>query len=132
MFSRALDRLQLDALIGPPGPLPAWTHNEFYANDSLQYTAIYNVLALPAGVLPVTRVSSEDRADDAHTARPSRDLVQRSADRILRGSEGLPVGVQVVGRWWRDDLVLAIMRVLEAEFRQRPDFPRYPPELPIA
>jgi amidase len=31
-------------------------------------------------------------------------------------AEGLPVGVQVVGRPWRDDVVLAVAASLEARF----------------
>jgi fatty acid amide hydrolase len=36
----------------------------------------------------------------------------------VRGSAGLPLGVQVVARHWREDVALAVMGAIEA---QRPD-----------
>jgi fatty acid amide hydrolase len=33
----------------------------------------------------------------------------------------------VVARHWREDVVLALMQALEAEFRARPDYPAAPP-----
>jgi fatty acid amide hydrolase len=35
----------------------------------------------------------------------------------------LPVGVQVVARHWREDIVLAVMAALEDHFRSTPDYP---------
>ena len=38
-------------------------------------------------------------------------------------SEGLPVGVQVVARHRREDIVLAVMSALETHFRAEADYP---------
>jgi fatty acid amide hydrolase len=43
------------------------------------------------------------------------------------GSAGLPVGVQVAARPWREDVVLSVMSALEEDFRSRPDYPGRPP-----
>lgn len=62
------------------------------------------------------------------TDRPaSRDAVDKAARTAEQGSAGLPVGVQVVARHWREDLVLAGMRAIETEVSARPDHPDAPP-----
>ncbi len=112
-----------DAIICPPNPLPAITHGELFANYSLLYTSLYNLMGLPAGVVAATRVREDEQTD-----RPSsRDAVDRSLARIDRDSVGLPVGVQVVGPWWREDIVLAVMSALETHFRGQSDYPSAPP-----
>ena len=41
--------------------------------------------------------------------------VERAAHAVEMGSTGLPVGVQVVARSWREDIVLALMAALEEQ-----------------
>jgi fatty acid amide hydrolase len=123
-FGLHLKRQRIDLLLGPAGPVPAFPHGEFYANASLIYTGIFNLLAVPAGVVPATRV----RADELPGEPPPRDLIDRALWRSEADSQGLPVGVQVVGRWWADDQVLAAMRLLEQQLRQSPAYPHGPAE----
>jgi fatty acid amide hydrolase len=80
---------------------------------------------MPAGVVPATRV----QADEESRPRGDRDSVERCFTRIERGSAGLPVGVQVVSRWWKEEVALAVMHQLENHFRSTPTFPRCPPTL---
>jgi Asp-tRNA(Asn)/Glu-tRNA(Gln) amidotransferase A subunit family amidase len=47
---------------------------------------------------------------------------------LTSGGVGLPVGVQVIGRSGRDDVVLDVMEQLERSFRERPGYPATPPE----
>ena len=54
-------------------------------------------------------------------------MVEREARETEDGSAGLPVGVQVAARHWREDVVLAVMAALEQEFSKRPDYPSRPP-----
>jgi hypothetical protein len=76
------------------------------------------MLGLPAGVVPVTRVRPGEESD-----RPdSKDRSIEAARTAEQGSAGLPVGVQVVGRHWREDLVLAAMR----RSRPRSSHPDHP------
>lgn len=66
-----------------------------------------NVLNLPAGVVPATRVT----ADDLRVPRNAgRDMWERLAAKVDEGSEGLPVGVQVVGLPWQEARVLRVMK----------------------
>lgn len=108
-----------DALVCPVSALPALRHGMaarlvLAASPCL----LANLLDLPAGAVPVTRV----RADEEAERGGSRDRVVRAAAAVDRGSRGLPVGVQVVGVPPRtsaaDPLqcergVLAVMRLIE-------------------
>jgi len=42
---------------------------------------------------------------------------------VSKDSAGLPVGVQVVARHWREDIVLKVMEVLEDHFKAKPAYP---------
>ncbi len=58
--------------------------------DAWSYTEWFNLLGNPAAVVPVSLSASGE-------------------------SEGLPIGVQIVGRPWEEEQVLAVARVLERE-----------------
>ena len=87
------------------------------------YLMRFNVLGMPAGSVAATRVRADEETDRPKT----RDQVDRAARETEVGSAGLPVGVQVAARHWREDIVLAVMAVLEEEFSKRPDYPSRPP-----
>ena len=92
--------------------------------DTPSYLMRFNVLGMPAGSVAATRVRAGEETDRPRT----RDVVDREAIKTEEGSAGLPVGVQVAARHWREDVVLAVMAVLEQEFSKRPDYPARPPE----
>ncbi len=122
-FFRKWSDARLDALLCPPHSLPAMRHG---ATGDLSLAASYcywaNVLGVPAGVVPATRVHAGEESD-----RPvNRDRVERAARASEAGSVGLPIGVQVAGRPWREDVVLAVMKALESHFQSQGDFPRTP------
>lgn len=100
-----------DVVLMPPHALPALRHGAF--RDlmwSSTTTFMANLTGLPAGVVPVTTV----RADEESDRRPGADVVERLARSNEQGTAGLPVGVQVLAPWWREDLVLAAMAAIEA------------------
>lgn len=128
LFARALDGAEggpLDLIVGPPVGLPALLHGT--SADIVTagaYAPLYNVLGYPAGTLPFSRVAAGEE-----TARKrTRDRIARAAYDCERGSAGLPVAVQLVGRPWREDVVLAAMAALEPVARARDDFPLTPVE----
>ena len=113
---------RLDLLICPPFATPAAQHTstkEFMPAGA--YSSIFNVLQLPAGVLPFTTVREGEEQRAASASR-----LDKMAAAIDAGSAGLPVGVQVIGRPWEENLVLAAMIHLEEEAKKRADFPRTP------
>ena len=124
-FNATLEAAQIDALICPPYALPAPQHGAtLNLPPAGSYCYIANLLGIPAGVVPCTRVHAKEESD----RRVGLDLVERAARHVERGSAGLPVGVQVLARQWREDIVLAVMAALEREFQGKEDFPGRPPD----
>jgi fatty acid amide hydrolase len=118
--ARAWTELGLDAVVCPPHATPALPHGasrDFTLGGALSMR--YNFVNFPAGVVPVTRV----RAGEAVRHNPVGRLANRAAE-VDRGSEGLPVGVQVVARPYKEDLVLALMKAIESVVAKDPDYPR--------
>ena len=114
----------LDAILSPVNALAAFRHG---ASKELglagPYTLVYNALGFPAGVVPVTRVRPGE--DSGRAA--SRDLGMKRARATEIGSVGLPVGVQVGARPWREDIALSCMAAIERGARAGADFPDRPP-----
>lgn len=123
-FARALHSERIDAIVCPPFALPAYTHG---ASQDLGvaggYGILWNVLGYPAGVVPVGRVHAGEEIGRA----PARCLVNRAALKVEQGSAGLPVGVQVVARPWREHVALAVMQTIEDLVRHDADYPHRPP-----
>ena len=123
-FLAELNSRRFDAIICPPDALPALRHgSSLYLSDALSYTSLYNLLGMPAGVVAATRVHEGEESDRA----PSIDIVESNARKVETGSAGLPVGVQVIARHWREDIVLALMAILEEHFKVQPSYPSRPP-----
>jgi fatty acid amide hydrolase len=110
----ALDAQHLDALLCPPYALTAPTHDSSGAlnvTNAGSYAILYTLLGFPAGVAPVTRV----RRGEESKRSVGNDSIERAAHAVEMNSAGLPVGVQVVARPWREDIVLALMEALEEQ-----------------
>lgn len=112
-FQQALDTDDggpFDVIICPAWALPAIPHG---ASARLltagAYAPLYNVLGYPTGIVRATHV----RPGEELPRRRSRDAVQRAARSTEVGSAGLPIGVQVVARPWREHVALAAMRAIE-------------------
>jgi fatty acid amide hydrolase len=122
-FLDALDHSDggpFDIILCPACALPALTHGA--SRDVLTTggcTILYNLLGYPAGVVPFTRVRSAEEVGRA----PSRDMVEKTARNVEIGSAGLPVGVQVVARPWREHVALAAMRAIEEVASRHDDYP---------
>jgi fatty acid amide hydrolase len=118
----AMDAAGVDFLLCPAFATPAMPHGgskNFTLASS--YSMLFNAAQLPAGVVPVTRVRAGETSRTA-----GRDLLVRQAARIDAASAGLPVGVQVVGRAWRDHEVLALMAAIEGEVCRDEGYPATP------
>jgi len=104
---------RFDVVICPGFAFPAPHHS--YPSRLLpatSYTAIYNSLGNPVGMLPVTRETEEDQvALDSYPVQT--DLVHRLAYKTTKGATGCPIGVQVVGRHYQEELVIHAMETIE-------------------
>jgi hypothetical protein len=92
------------------------------SNDMLtlaSYSALQNVLDMPSGVIPVTKVDRDlDKqiegvswlGPDAHIGYAEK-MYRRHYDPDQM--HGLPVGIQVFGERFQDEKVLGCMRVVD-------------------
>lgn len=121
----AWNQANLDALLCPATATPAPPHGstaDFTA--AAVFTTRYNLLNLPAGVVPVTRARAEELERSVRV-----DRLDEKAAMIEAESMGLPVGVQLVGRPFREDMVLRLMMAVEDAARRGEDFPHTPVDL---
>jgi fatty acid amide hydrolase len=124
-FAAAMDQAnRMDLILLPGTALPALTHG---AGNDLgtigAYTILFNLLGLPAGIVPVTRVQANEESERPKTG----DRMEAAARKVELGSAGMPISVQLVGRLWREHTVLAAMKVVEANARTSTTFPERPP-----
>jgi fatty acid amide hydrolase len=115
-------RLGLDAVLCPVFPCAPVLHDESHDFTAAAcYTMRYNLLDLPAGVVPVSTIRPHE------TERViRRDRLEKKAARMDVGSDGLPVCVQVAARRFREDVALAVMGAIEEGARDFDDFPETP------
>lgn len=100
----------LSALVFPVYALPAIQHGDaLNALPAASYSIFTNVLGTPCGAVPVTRV----REGEEGTRPKSRDSALKAAVRAELGSAGLPIGVQVMADYWREDIALSVMQGIE-------------------
>lgn len=115
--SMAQLRRRYDAVLCPVSAVPAlWHGTAARLVAAASPCLLANLLDLPAGVVPVTRVAATEQA----CRRWSLDRVERAAAATDRGSEGLPVGVQLLGLKQvpaAERLVLDLMATIEAAAR---------------
>jgi fatty acid amide hydrolase len=109
--AQALDAMRgADAVLSPACALPALRHGASAELGTMgSYTAAWNVLGWPAGVVPWTQVRQGEESD-----RPiTRDVRDRVARETERGSAGLPIAVQIAAAPHRDHVALGVLRALE-------------------
>jgi fatty acid amide hydrolase len=122
-FMKEMNKQGIDALICPPFATVAPQHGgtgELGVSPGT-YVMPYNVLGIPAGVVSITRVKKGEEMEKKRQS--SNKPFEKEALKIEAGSTGMPVGVQVAARHWREDIVLKVMESLEEHFRNKPDYP---------
>ncbi|KAI4242745.1 MAG: hypothetical protein LQ352_007177 [Teloschistes flavicans] len=102
----------VDVILCPPNATPAVPHGGMKdAVSSCGYTFLWNLLDYTAGVLPVAHVDAELDALPKGFGASGMNGVARGAYQHYDAErmQGLPVGVQVVGRRLEEEKVLAVM-----------------------
>ncbi|XP_031825047.1 fatty-acid amide hydrolase 1 isoform X1 [Sarcophilus harrisii] len=103
----------LDVLLTPMLS-PALTINyPGKATGAVSYTMLYNCLDFPAGVVPVSKVTSEDEEELQKFKGYLGDMWDQKLYKGLKNSVGMPVAVQCVALPWQDELCLRFMREVE-------------------
>jgi amidase len=104
----------IDALICPVKPYPAPLHagSLYYG-----YTNAFNLLDWPALAMPVTQVDPSKDVVDADFKAGS-DVDQQVHDAYNpKTFAGLPVGVQLVGRRFREEELLGLAEIVDAALK---------------
>ncbi|MDH5491094.1 MAG: amidase [Myxococcales bacterium] len=118
----AWDAAGIDALVTPPfatTAAPLGAAHDF--TIGFCYAARFNVLNLPAGVVPISTVRPSE------IARPLRgDRLDRRVAAIEGQSLGLPLSAQIVTRPYQEELALALMGAVEAQLRATGAQPQTP------
>ncbi|TEB18654.1 general amidase [Coprinellus micaceus] len=117
------EKLGLDGIIAPVHAVPQLPHGGCDRFSALAAgTIIYNVLNLPVGCLPVTRVdpaldsiTKEWESEGNHGSKIWEKGIFYGPGKIYdpEASQGLPIGVQIVGRRWEEEKVLVIMSLVD-------------------
>ena len=113
----------LDAIISPGLALPAVRHgtaHSLYLNAC--YPLFWNLMNFPTGVLPITKVRSEETQYTNQDRKHKGDKYDLLAGECLKGSAGLPVGIQLSTLPFEDEKCLAIMKEIESgiQFHEYP------------
>ncbi|KAI0319451.1 amidase signature enzyme [Amylostereum chailletii] len=106
----------LDFVLSAPAAIPAMPRGGT-ATSGLglaNYLLLFNILDLPAGVLPVTTVQRDVDALPPSFASTLETDAARKAYKLYDADamHGLPVGVQVIGERLEEERVLAAMRIV--------------------
>lgn len=77
------------------------------------YTAVFNCLNFPSGVVPVTKVTKKDLNDMENNYPTNEDFLYKLVKKATKDTLNFPIGVQVIGLPWQEELVMHTMKQIE-------------------
>ncbi|EAU90351.1 amidase [Coprinopsis cinerea okayama7 len=120
---QVLNKYQVDGIIAPVQALPQLPHGGCDNFSALAIgTILYNVLDLPVGCLPATRVdpakdqiTKEWESEPGHGSTVFEKGIYYGKKKLYdpESAKGMPVNIQIAGRKWEDEKVLAMMKVVD-------------------
>ncbi|KZT35849.1 amidase signature enzyme [Sistotremastrum suecicum HHB10207 ss-3] len=105
----------IDYLLTVPNALPAVPHGGMKTSvASVGYSFLFNIIDYTAGVLPVTHVDA--KLDSLPADFKPKNAIERGHYKLydVNAMNGLPIGVQVVGRRLEEEKVLEGMKAISA------------------
>ena len=119
-FARYWREQKIDLMITPGFGSQACLHG-YSETTSLAaaYTFIWNVLGTTVGAMPITVAREEEEVYESN----HNDDISTKLKETVKGSAGMPVGIQVVGLPFEDEKVLGFMKSLEKEVKFYEKFP---------
>ena len=84
-----------------------------YRSEMLAFMEPYDVVLCPVSATPATRHDDPDGPDFTYTFVHNLTGWPGAVVRCGTSAEGLPIGVQIVARPWREDVALAVAQYLE-------------------
>lgn len=125
-FRYFLDVARKEPLLGAEELLHAWTHSDQVRATMLEELSPYSALITPVCSIPAFRHGEREwmiagqRVEYFSAMRFTQwfNLLGAPAAVVSvgRSAEGLPIGVQIAGRPYQDEMVLRIAEVLDDEF----------------
>jgi Asp-tRNA(Asn)/Glu-tRNA(Gln) amidotransferase A subunit family amidase len=116
---------KLDGIISVPNQYPAFTNESAcYLNVTPFAARLANYWGFPSGAIPATCVREDEQYFDANVSNKSiAPLIKEN----MIDSKGLPMSLEIIGKPFHDEQILAIMRLLEDkfEFKKKNSFPFY-------
>ena len=105
---------KLDFIIAPGFGCQALKHGlSQHTALTAAYTFVWNLLDMPALSMPITRVRADEQVyESAHKDLLTTNLVENCKD-----SEGLPVGIQVIGLPYTEQKILGFSYQLEQKIK---------------
>jgi Asp-tRNA(Asn)/Glu-tRNA(Gln) amidotransferase A subunit family amidase len=105
---------KLDFVVCPAFGMEAPNHGTSNEGSLLAaYTFIWNLLAMTVATTPVTVVREDEQRYDSVWD----DDITKCIKKTVNDSAGLPVGVQVVGIPFQEELVLGLTKKIESHFK---------------
>lgn len=112
-------------MLNIPTPFPAFPHE---LADDIGLSPVGARLAIywqfPSGTLPVTVVREDEQSFEE---KVHNDKFTQLIKESMKDSQGMPVGIEVIGTPFKDEKVLAVMKILEDKFSfyENHPYPKY-------
>ncbi len=107
--------MDLDCMISPGCGLPPYKHGK--CDDLIlahTYTAFYNALDMPAGIIPSVRtIVKEDLQETYNDPRWGEDTFVKPIRENLVGTEGLKLGIQLATLVNEEEKCLGLMNFVD-------------------
>lgn len=130
MFQQFLEAATAEAPLSAVTLLDAWAECDEVRSKLLEEMEPYPLLLTPVCSVPAFRHGEREWTIDGKTVRYLDAMRYTQWSNLLaspaavvpvgRSQEGLPIGIQIAGRPFADELVLAVAAALEREFGYRP------------
>jgi hypothetical protein len=115
----------LHAILVMPTQFPAFLEETAHKMGVAPVAARLSIYwQYPSGTLPVAVVREDEQK---YEEKLYNDILTRDTRRNMEEAAGLPMGLEVIGRPFHDEQVLAIMKILEEKFRFKElnEYPKY-------
>lgn len=121
-FEEIFKKHNLDGIISPVFVTPPCNHDEFKKTGfGVVYTALFNIVDYPSLIIPrVHIVEKEDTNPSEYSDwKYGEDPITKAVRDSLKGSEGLPIGVQVSALTFQDEKCLGLSKVIDKTLREK-------------
>eukprot|EP00928_Gymnodinium_smaydae_P041230 TRINITY_DN27912_c0_g1_i1.p1 TRINITY_DN27912_c0_g1~~TRINITY_DN27912_c0_g1_i1.p1 ORF type:complete len:601 (-),score=80.79 TRINITY_DN27912_c0_g1_i1:123-1892(-) len=120
------EKYKVDAVIVPASCIPAH-HLHTYGDLTviIAYAVAWNLLAVPAGIIPVNSFVREDEqcylAPDADGKPASpKDKFDKGLTAAMNNSAGLPLSAQIIALPYNDEVIVRLMKDIEKQLSNLP------------